>query len=137
MTNVEIANTEKSRREIALPPSLFVVGGLAIERIVARHVKRPFPKFIEPMMASLAREPFNDLSLSPRHPEYPKFRQSPNSSKNTLSHSFPGVEGALQVTFCGAWLERSRVAPMTYVGCLPAKDAATSFLIFSPSPLCR
>src|SRR4030081_1601546 len=35
--------------------------------------------------------------------------------------------------FADAWLERSRVAPMTYVGCLPAKDAATSFLIFSPS----
>jgi len=44
---------------------------------------------------------------------------------------------AFRSRFADAWLERSRVAPMTYVGCLPAKDAATSFLIFSPSPLCR
>jgi len=26
------------------------------------------------------------------------------------------------------------VAPVTYVGCLQAKDATTSFLIFSPKP---
>src|SRR5258708_6759943 len=55
--------------------------------------------------------------------KYPKFRQSPNSSKNTLSHSFPGVEGALQVAFCGAWLERSRVAPMTLCGLFASQQS--------------
>ncbi len=59
-----------------------------------------------------------------------------------LALAWCGDEGrsfslCLQLAFCGRLLERSGPAVMTYESCWLAKDAATSFLIFSPKPLCR
>ena len=48
----------KSRHENALPIAPFVVGGLAIGRIVPPREKA-FPQIVEPMMASVIKDPFD------------------------------------------------------------------------------
>jgi len=58
MTNVEIAKTESLGVRSLSSIALFVVGGLAIERIVPPREKA-FPQIIEPMMASLIKDPFD------------------------------------------------------------------------------
>jgi hypothetical protein len=59
MTNIEIGQTESLGVRSPYPIVLFVVGGLAIGGVSCRHVKRPFPQIIEPMMASPIKDPFD------------------------------------------------------------------------------
>jgi bifunctional non-homologous end joining protein LigD len=54
MTNVEIAKTESLN--VRSPSSLSEDLPLSVS---CRHVKRPFPQIIEPMIASLIKDPFH------------------------------------------------------------------------------